>query len=584
MTGTDGVLPAGLPATANEAQTDSEVAKNSLAGAGWTAVSRVTGFGRVVMAGAVLGPTYLGNTYQALNVVPNLMYEVLAGALFVTLLVPPLVRHVDAKDRRAVEDLAGGFLGLALMVLTALTVLVIIAGPLLLRVLSVGVGDPAVAESQRRVGWPLLAMLMPQVVLYAIAFTGAAAMNAHGRFALAAAVPALENIGIMGVLAATAVIFGTGSSLERVGMGQVQLLGWGTTAAVGLHAAAQWVGASRAGVRLIPRAGWRNPEVRQIVRQAIPSLGYSALNSLRWLAALVVANRVPGGVVAFVLALNFVNLPIALGARPVAVALLPQLSRLFDRAALQRFREELVQGASLTLFLVVPAAVAYVIFAQPLAESLSFGRMASPSGIALIAASLAAMGLSVLGDSSFIVATHSSYAKRDAVSPFRSMLVRTALTLIGMLLTFLFTNGTGVLVALGLTITTADLAGAWYLASRVKAGLPATGARLAPALLRAVAASALMAGPAYLLAIHVPDWLGGWGNDQLGMLAAAVTGLTIFVGVQRLWRSPELDTLLGGFRGFVFEQVERVTPPAGDPRRRPADRFGGNATDHEEVS
>lgn len=549
MTELDQASHAHPPVASEGAETGSrDLAKNSLAVAFWTAVSRITGFGRVVTIAAVLGPTYLGNTYQALNSIPNLTYAVLTGSLFATLLVPPLVRHVDTKDRRAAEQLAGGFLGVVVLGFAAVTLLVIIAGPLLLWVLSLGVEDPLVAASQRQVGWPLLAMLMPQVIFYAIAGTGGAVMNAHGRFALAAAASALENIGIIVTLGAVAVIFGTSSSLESVSMAQVQLLGWGTTAAVGLHAAAQWWGARRAGVRLLPRPGWRNPEVRQIIRRTIPSLGYSGLHSFEWFAVLVVANHVPGGVVAFALAFNFISLPIAVGAEPVAVALLPQLSRLFDGGRLQRFRDELVRGASLTCLLIIPATVAYVILAQPLAEAVSFGRMATPSGTTLVAAALAALGLSVLGDSAFVMATHSAYAQRDAHSPFRSMVIHTSLTLAGLLLAFLLTDGTAVLVALGLTISAADLISAWHLAGRVRLKLPATGARLTPALLRALGGSVLMAGPAYLLAVHLPDWLGGRWADQLGMLAAVVAGLVIFIGVQRLWRSPELSLLLGGFR------------------------------------
>lgn len=525
-----------------------DLAKNSLAVACWTAVSRITGFGRVVMIAAVLGPTYLGNTYQALNSIPNLAYTVLTGSLFATLLVPPLVRHVDTKDRRATAQLAGGFLGVAIIAFTAVAILTIIAGPLLLRVLSLGVEDPLAAASQRRVGWPLLAILMPQVIFYAIAGTGGAVMNAHGRFALAAAASALENIGILATLGAFAIIFGTESSLESVSMAQIQLLGWGTTAAVGLHAAAQWWGAHRVGVPLVLRPGWRNPEVRQIIRRTIPSLGYSGLQSLGWFAVLIVANRVPGGVVAFALAFNFVSLPVAIGAEPVAVALLPQLSRLFDGARLQRFRDELVRGASLACLLIIPAAVAYVVLAQPLAEAVSFGRMATPSGTMLVAAALAALGLSVLGDSAFVMAMHGAYAQRDASSPFRSMALRTGLTLAGLLLAFFFTEGAAVLVAMGLAISAADLVGAWHLAGRVMLRLPATGKRLTPAMLRAFGGSALMAGPAYLVATHAPDWLGGRWAAQLGMLAAVLTGLAIFVGVQRLWRSPELDLLLAGFR------------------------------------
>jgi len=531
------------------------LAGNSLAVAGWTSVSRVTGFGRVAVTAAVLGPTYLGNIYQATNVVPNYLYSALTGPLFATLLVPPLVRHIDARDRRAEEDLVGAFLGLAVLVFTAVAILVLAAGPLLLRLLTLGVEDPAVGAAQRRVGWLLLLMLLPQVVLYAIAFTAEAVMNAHGRFALAAAAPAVENLGIMATLVAVAVLFGTDTPVQDVSMRQLWLLGLGTTAGVGLHAVTQCWGARRVGVRLIPRMGWRNPEVQAIIRRAVPSLGYSGLNALRGFGPLVVANRVPGGVVAFDLARHFALLPVALGARPIAVALLPRLSRLYHRGRLQDFRDELVRGVSLMLFVAVPAAVAYVALARPLASAISLGEMASGAGVALIAAAIGALGPSVVGEGGFFIATHSSYARHDARSPLYAMLIRTGVVAVGMLVASLLTNGIAVLVALGLFTSAADLAAACHLGNRLGRDLPRTGERFAPSLLRALVASLLMAGPAFLVATHLPGHLDSRWGEQIGLVAAILTGVVIFVGIQWLWRSPELSTLLSGF-GRLRTEIE----------------------------
>jgi putative peptidoglycan lipid II flippase len=524
------------------------LAGNSLTVATWTAVSRLTGFGRVVLTAAVLGPTYLGNLYQATNVVPNYLYSALTGPLFAMLLVPPLMRHIDARDRRAQDELVGAFLGIALLVFGTVALLGVVAAPLLLRLLSLGVDDPGVAAAQQRLGWLLLLMVMPQVVLYAVAFTGEAVMNAHGRFALAAAAPAVENLGIMATLLAVAVGFGAGTPIEAVSTGQLVLLGVGTTAGVALHAAVQCWGAWRAGVRLVPRLGWRNPEVRGIVRRAVPSLGYSGLNAVRGFAPLVVANGVPGGVVAFELARNFAYLPVALGARPVAVALLPRLSRLFHQQRLQAFRDELVRGASLTCFVAVPAAVAYVVLAWPLADAVSLGQMAGGAGVALIAASIGALGPSVLGESAFFVATSSSYARHDASSPLHAMALRTGVVFAGMLVASLVARDTAVLVTLGLFVSAADLVGAGHLARRLRRGLPRAGERFTPALLRSVVGSLIMAGPALLVATRLPAADGGRWGEQVELLAAIVTGLVVYAGVQRLWRSPELDMLAGGLR------------------------------------
>jgi putative peptidoglycan lipid II flippase len=386
------------------------------------------------------------------------------------------------------------------------------------------------------------------VVMYALAFTAEAVMNAHGRFALAAAAPAVENLGILATLAAFAVLYGTGTQLQDVTMGQLALLGLGTTAGVGLHAVLQCWGARRVGVRLRPRMGWRSPEVQGIVRRAVPSLGYSGLNALRGFAPLVVANRVPGGVVAFELARNFAFLPVAIGARPIAIALLPQLSRLFHQRRLRAFRDELVRGTSLMFFVAAPAAVAYVALARPLAGAIALGEMATGAGVVLIAAAISTLGPGVLGESGFFLATHGSYARHDARSPFQAMLLRTGVVAVGLLVASLLTHGATVLVALGLFTSAADLAAACYLGSRLRSGLPSTEERSTPSLLRSLAASLLMAGPAFLVATHLPGHLDQRWGDQVGMLAAVLTGVVTYLAVQRLWRSPELSTLAGGFR------------------------------------
>lgn len=75
--------------------------------AAWTLMSRVTGLIRFAAVGAVLGPTFFGNTYQFTNSLPNLVYYgFLAGSLFSSLLVPALVRHIDRGDKLASERVA----------------------------------------------------------------------------------------------------------------------------------------------------------------------------------------------------------------------------------------------------------------------------------------------------------------------------------------------------------------------------------------------------------------------------------------------------------------------------------------------
>src|SRR3954452_8637372 len=67
------------------------VAHSSATVAAWTLVSRVTGLVRVVVIGAVLGPTFLANTFLATNTIPNLTFAAVAGPVLGLVLVPSAV-------------------------------------------------------------------------------------------------------------------------------------------------------------------------------------------------------------------------------------------------------------------------------------------------------------------------------------------------------------------------------------------------------------------------------------------------------------------------------------------------------------
>jgi putative peptidoglycan lipid II flippase len=556
----------GAASQSAEASLSPAIVGNSLNQGIGTIVSRLTGVGRVVVTAAILGPTYLGNTYQGINSLPNLVfYGFLAGSLFVSLLVPPLVRHLDLGDHQAAQRLARGFLGVALVAFSLVVVVVVLAGPLVLGALSAGVDQAGVAAEQERVGMPLLLMLMPQVALYGVAGTAGAVMNSRGRFALPAAAPALENIGIIATLIATAAIYGTGQPLEEVSTSQLLLLGLGTTASVALHAGAQWWGAWRVGTTLIPTAGWRDPEVREVLRRVVPSLGLAGLTAVGGFVILVVSNRVAGGVLAFALAQNFYYLAIAVAANPIAAALLPRLSRLYDRADLQLFRDELVRGLALALFLTVPAAVAYLALAYPLAEAISFGEMNTSTGVTLIAASLASIAPGVIGETRWSVIAQASYAQRDARSPLRSSVLRLCVMLAGMAVA-LFLDGAAVLIAIGLAVSLGDNVGAWHLWRRITRKLPPRGVGLGRSAGRSLLASLLMAGPAYLVAIAVASVLEGTVGDVVGVGLAAVIGGAVYFWLHRAWKSPELSSVMGG-----FGQLGRARTMSSTAERQPSE-------------
>src|SRR5690606_25548805 len=110
--------------------------------------------------------------------------------------------------------------GVAIVVFTLSVAVVIAAGPLVLGLLTILVPDAGIRADQLTLGWPLLAMLMPQAILYAIVATCASVQNAHNKFRLAAAAPAIENIGIMVVMVVYGFVYGIGTDIDQIGTGQ----------------------------------------------------------------------------------------------------------------------------------------------------------------------------------------------------------------------------------------------------------------------------------------------------------------------------------------------------------------------------
>jgi putative peptidoglycan lipid II flippase len=515
-------------------------------------ISRITGFGRFVAIAAVLGPTFFGNLFEATNLLPNLAFELLTGPLIAAMLVPALVRLLDANKRESLERLAGGFLGVLVVVFTVAVAVVIAAGPLVLGLLTILVPDAGIRSDQLTVGWPLLAMLMPQAIFYAVAATGVAVQNAHNKFRLAAAAPAIENVGIMVVMAVSAGVYGFGVEVNEVETGQLLLLGLGTTAAVGLHAALQWLGAKRVGVRLLPKAGWRNPDVRRMLRLAVPSSGYASLNAARTIGLLVAAGMIPGGVIAFQLGRYFFNLPVAIAARPVITAQLPRLSRAYGEKDDERFLATYRNGINLILFVAVPASLLLLALAAPMARAAAYGEMASGLGIALAAVAIGTLAPGIVGESLFLAATSACYSRDDARTPLRATVWRVVLTFVGIAIAVMVGEGIVVLAILGLTVAVSDLLAGFGLHEALLRAIPSDrkAAKRSDTLINlAIAALSVGAGAAFAALSRAAGIPGRFAEAVLGTLAVVL----VYLVLQRLRHSPELDELLA-----VFKRTERA--------------------------
>jgi putative peptidoglycan lipid II flippase len=507
--------------------------------------SRITGFGRIAAAAAVLGPTFFGNLFQTAAVLPSTLYGLLMGTLISAVLVPPLVRRINGEDHERARRFACAALGVMMLVLLSVAVLALLLSPLLLRIITASVADPEIRREQVHLGIPLLIMVMPQIVLYGIAGAGMAVQQAYGRFALAAAAPTVENLINIAVLVTSAVLFGIGGDVSQISLAQLLLLGLGTTVAVAIHAGVQWFGAYRVGVALLPRLDWSDPEIPYLLRRGGATIGYTGLYWSAYLIILVIAGTVPGGVAAFQIANSFCSFPVALIAVPLALAQIPRLSDSDQRNDIGEFRAIYQSGLRLMMFAVVPAGLLLAGISGTLAGAAAFGAMSTTAGTALIAACVGSLGIGVLGEAAFTLTTPLCYTRQDTASPLRAMGLRLAIVAIGTIIVRLvFTPGIGLLWGLGASLAAANLVAGVYLCrsmlralqSRITLGSSGFGSAFIVAVVSLV--------PARLLA----DWLGGEATASYGRVAQAIgvlgTAMALYLAIQFLRGSREMRLLL----------------------------------------
>jgi putative peptidoglycan lipid II flippase len=121
-------MSADINATPETEETASIVRSSAVMALG-TAASRLTGFVRLAAMAYALGLGRLTDTYTLANTTPNIVYELLLGGVLSATLVPVFVHHFEEDD----EDGPSAIVTVATVLLTALTIIGIIAAPWILR-------------------------------------------------------------------------------------------------------------------------------------------------------------------------------------------------------------------------------------------------------------------------------------------------------------------------------------------------------------------------------------------------------------------------------------------------------------------
>lgn len=510
--------------------------------AGITVLARAAGFGRVVVLTRTLGTSCVGDTYQAVNQLPNVVYEVVAGGALASLVVPVLAGAVARGDRETAGRTTSALLSWVVVVLVPVAVLGALAAPLLVRLLTGG--SPTCGPDALHTGARLLVVFMPQVALYGVGVVLAGVLQAHRRFLGPALAPLLSSL----VVVAAYLLYaaeGGGGDLSRLTRTQELTLSVGTTVGVAVLSLSLLLPLRACRLPLRPTLAFPPGVAAQVRRLA--GAGVAGLAAQQ--AALLVALRLAtsgreGSVVVFQVATALFLVPWAVLAVPVATSAFPHLAAFASAGDREGYDAVASRALRAVLLGSLGAAALLAGVAGPLARVLVLGAPGVPDVAALREATVAfAPGL--VGYGLLALLGRALYARGDGRTPAVATVAGWSAVAVADLL--LVAAGVDRPTALGVGNTIGmSLAGVLLLV-----GLRAeVGVRALAGCARAGGAGLVAAASSYALSrlVPVPADASVAGSLLAGGLLAVGLAL-VYLGVVRLLDPAGLRSLVREPRG-----------------------------------
>jgi len=393
-----------------------------------TIISRITGLLRTLVLLAVIGSALNGTIFNVANSIPNSLYILVAGGIFNVVLVPQLVRAMK-HDPDGGDAYANRIVTLGLLVLAVASALLIVAVPLLMRMLFGSEMFTEDFERQRRAAALLMMLCMPQVFFYGAFVLVGQILNSRQRFGPMMWAPIVNNLVALGVLGTYAVVFGVAEPGANDGFsaGEAWLLGLGSTAGIAVQFAVLVPFLRQVGFRYRPRFDFRGVGLGHTLKLGAWTLGFIIVNQVALFIIIRLASGADlegarrgvasAGQVVYDAGFLISQVPHGVITVSLATAIIPTLAALAADHDFRRMRIELGRTLRLALMLIAPVAVAVACLGLPIAAVLT-GFGAARSNTDAIGSTISAFALALVMFSMHYVVLRGFYALEDTRTPF----------------------------------------------------------------------------------------------------------------------------------------------------------------------
>ncbi len=403
-----------------------------------TMVSRVLGFVRDAIIARIFGAGMMTDAFFVAFKLPNLLRRIFAEGAFSQAFVPILAEYKSQQGDEATKTFIAYISGLLTLVLALVSVLGIIAAPIIIWLTAPGFTD---TPDKFAITSSLLRITFPYIFFISLASLAGAILNTWNRFSVPAFAPTLLNISMILFSLFATPYFNP----------PVLALAWAVIVGGILQLLYQLPHLKKIGMLVLPRVNLRDTGVWRVLKLMGPAILGVSVSQISLIINTIFASFLISGSVSWMYyADRLMELPSGVLGVALGTILLPSLAKSVANGDSVEYSRLMDWGLRLSLLLALPCAVALGILSKPLIVSLfQYGQFssydASMTQRALIAYSVGLAGLIIVK-----VLAPGFYSRQDIKTPVRIAIATLILTQLMNLLFIVPLQHAGLSLSIGL--------------------------------------------------------------------------------------------------------------------------------------
>ncbi len=325
---------------------------------GYTMLSRVLGFARDILVAAILGAGPVADAFFIAFKFPNVFRRLFAEGAFNAAFVPLFAGKYESDGPESAKAFAEKAFAFLFWILLGLLIVMELAMPWAMQLFAPGFMDE---PEKFDLAVELTRITFPYLLFISLVSLMAGVLNSLNKFAAAAATPVLLNICLIGA------ILGLTPHLPSPG----HALAWGVFGAGIVQFIWLFWHCAKHNMTLKLRIMRWDTDVKLMVKRIIPGALGAGIYQVNLLVDMMIATLLPTGSISYLFYADRINqLPLGVVGVAVGTALLPMLSRQLRSGDEDGAMNSLNRALEFSLFLTLPAAVAYMVIADPIVSIL----------------------------------------------------------------------------------------------------------------------------------------------------------------------------------------------------------------------